>query len=60
MHSSSMCTECGAILTNDSMKSDKLKLCQKSKNPSSVGKDRKYFENKKKDSQSNYPTIYRR
>ena len=43
-----MCLECGAILTNDSMKKAKLKRHKKSKHPSSVGKDKEYFENKKK------------
>ena len=44
----SMCLECGVTLTNDSMKKVKLLHHQKSKNPSSVGKDREYFERKKK------------
>ena len=35
-----MCLECGAILTNDSMKKVKLEHHQKSKHPSFVGKDR--------------------
>ena len=43
-----MCLECGAILTNDSMKKVKLEHHQKSKHPSSVGKYREYLENKKK------------
>ena len=43
-----MCLECCAILTNDSMKKIKLGQHQKSKHPSSVGKDRECFENKKK------------
>jgi len=43
-----MCLECGAILTNDSMKKVKLEQHQKSKHPSSVGKDIDYFENLKK------------
>ena len=43
-----MCLECGVTLTNDSMKKVKLLHHQKSKHPSSVGKDRKYFERKKK------------
>ena len=43
-----MCLECGATLTNDSMKKVKLLHHQKSKHPSSVGKDREYFERKKK------------
>ena len=42
-----MCLECGAILTNDSMKKVKLEHHQKSKHPSSVGKEREYFEYKK-------------
>ena len=43
-----MCPECGAILTNDSMKKVILEHHQKSVHPSSVGKDRQYLENKKK------------
>ena len=43
-----MCLECGVMLTNDSMKKVKLLHHQKSKHPSSVGKDREYFERKKK------------
>ena len=43
-----MCLECGAILTNDSMKKIKLELHQKSVHTSSVGKDREYSENRKK------------
>ena len=43
-----MCLECGAILTNDSMKKLKLEHHQKSVHPSSVGKDREYSENRKK------------
>ena len=46
--SKSMCHECGAILTNYSMKKVKLEHHRKSKHPSSVGKDMEYFENKKK------------
>ena len=34
-----MCLECGVMLTNDSMKKVKLPHHQKSKHPSSVGKD---------------------
>ena len=41
-----MCLECGAILTNDSMKKVKLEHHQKSMHPSSVGRDRGYFEDK--------------
>ena len=43
-----MCLECGVTLTNDSMKKVKLLHHQKSKHPSSVGKDREFFERKKK------------
>ena len=43
-----MCLECGAILTNDSMKKAKLEHHQKSRHPESVGRDKEYFENKKK------------
>ena len=43
-----MYLECGAILTNDYMKKDELEHQQISKHPSSVCKDREYFENKKK------------
>ena len=43
-----MCPECGAILTNDSMKKVILEHHQKSVHPSYVGKDREYLENKKK------------
>ena len=43
-----MCFECGVMLTNDSMKKVKLLHHQKSKHPSSVSKDREYFERKKK------------
>ena len=46
--SKSMCLECGAILTCDSMKKVKLEHHNKSKHSSSVGKDMEYFENKKK------------
>ena len=42
------CLECGAILTNDSMKKVKLERHKESKHPSSVGNDREYFENEKK------------
>ena len=42
------CLECGVTLTNDSMKKVKLLHHQKSKHPSSVGKDREYYERKKK------------
>ena len=51
-----MCLECGVTLTNDSMKKVKLLHNQKSKHPSSVGKDREYFE-RKKNCQSNYSTL---
>ena len=40
--------ECGVTLTNNSMKKVKLLHHQKSKHPSSLGKDREYFERKKK------------
>ena len=43
-----MCIECGAILTNDSIKKVKLEHHQKSWHPTSVGKDGQYIENKKK------------
>ena len=43
-----MCLECGVTLTNDSTKKVKLLHHQESKRPSSVGKDREYFERKKK------------
>ena len=43
-----MCIECGAILTNYSMKKVKQEHYQKSKHPLTVGKDREYCENKKK------------
>ena len=43
-----MCLECDVMLTNDSMKKVKLLHHQKSKHSSSVGKDREYFERKKK------------
>ena len=43
-----MCLQCGSILTNDPRKKVKLEHHQNSKHPSSVGKDRKYFENTKK------------
>ena len=43
-----MCLECGVTLTNDSIKKVKLVHHQKSKHPSSVGKDREYFERKMK------------
>ena len=43
-----ICLECGVMLTNDSMKKVKLLHHQKSKHSSSVGKDREYFERKKK------------
>ena len=43
-----MCLKCGVTLTNDSMKKVKLLHHRKSKHPSSVGKDREYFERKKK------------
>ena len=46
--SKSTCLLCGAILTNNSMKKAKLERLQKSRHLSSVGKDREYFENKKK------------
>ena len=49
-----MCLECGAILTNDSMKKVKLEQHQKSKHPSSVCKDREYFENKKQSLRPSY------
>ena len=56
-----MCLEFGVMLTNDSMKKVKLMHHRKSKHPSSVGKDKKYFERiKKKHSQSNYSTLSRR
>ena len=47
-NSKPMYLECGDILTNNSTKKAKLEHHQKSKHPSSVGKDREYFENKKK------------
>ena len=40
-----MCLECGAILTNDSMKKAELEHHLKSRHPSFVGKDKEYFEN---------------
>ena len=40
--------ECGAILTNDTMRKVELEHHQKSKHPSSVCNDREYFGNKKK------------
>ena len=43
-----MCLEYGVMLTNDYMKKVKLLHHQKSKHPLSVGKDREYFEIKKK------------
>ncbi|CAI9724635.1 Hypothetical predicted protein [Octopus vulgaris] len=43
-----MCLECDAILTNHSMKKVKLEQHQKLRHPTSVGKGREYFENKKK------------
>ena len=43
-----MCLECGVTLTNDSTKKVKLLHHKESKRPSSVGKDREYFERKKK------------
>ena len=43
-----MCLECGVTLTNNSMKKVKLRHHQKFRHPSSVGKDREYFERKKK------------
>ena len=43
-----MCLECGAILTNDSMKKDMPEHHQRSKHPSSAGKEREYFVNKRK------------
>ena len=43
-----LCLECGAILTNDSMKEVKLEHHQKPKHPSSVGKNREYLYNEKK------------
>ncbi|XP_029636964.1 SCAN domain-containing protein 3-like [Octopus sinensis] len=42
-----MCLECDAIMTNHSTKKVKLEQHQKLRCPSSVGKGRKYFENKK-------------
>ena len=43
-----MSLECGIMQTNDSMKKVKLLHHQKSKHSSSVGKDKEYFERKKK------------
>ena len=43
-----MCLECGVTLTNNSMKKVELLHHQKSMHLSSVGKDREYFERKKK------------
>ena len=43
-----ICLECDTIITNDSMKNVKLEHHQKSKHPSSVGRDREYLENNKK------------
>ena len=43
-----MCLECGVTLTNNSMKKVELLHHQKSMHPSSVDKDREYFERKKK------------
>ena len=43
-----VCVECGLVMSNDSMKKAKLEIHQKTKHPSSVGKDKKYFELKLK------------
>ena len=43
-----MCLECDFLLTNDSMTKVKLEHHHKSRHPSSVGKNREYFENKQK------------
>ena len=43
-----MCLECGAIVTNDSIKKVQLEHHLKSKHASSVAKDREYLYNKKK------------
>ncbi|XP_014771897.1 SCAN domain-containing protein 3-like [Octopus bimaculoides] len=43
-----MCLECDAIMRNHPMKKVKLKQHWKLRHPSSVGKGREYFENKKK------------
>ena len=43
-----MSLKCDVTLTNDSMKKVKLLHHQKSKHPLSVGKDREYFERKRK------------
>ena len=42
------CLECGVILTNDSMKTVKLEQHQKSKHPSSAGRDWECLDNKRK------------
>ena len=43
-----ICLECGVMLINDSKKKVKLLHHQKSQYPSSIAKDREYFERKKK------------
>eukprot|EP00106_Octopus_bimaculoides_P008132 XP_014775574.1 PREDICTED: SCAN domain-containing protein 3-like [Octopus bimaculoides] len=48
LDSKPMCLECDAIMTNHSMKKVKLEQHQKLRHPSSVGKGREYFGNKKK------------
>ena len=45
VESKPMCLECGSIITNDSMRKDKLEHHQKSMHPSSVGKGMEYLEN---------------
>ncbi|CAI9721458.1 Hypothetical predicted protein [Octopus vulgaris] len=46
--SKAMYLECNAIMTNYPMKKVKLEQHQKLRHPSSIGKGREYFENKKK------------
>ncbi|XP_036369722.1 SCAN domain-containing protein 3-like [Octopus sinensis] len=55
-----LCLECDAIMTNHSMKKVKLEQHQKLKHPKSVGKDREYFENKKKIQSIKLPDIVKK
>ena len=48
---------CGLLLSNNSMKSIKLEQHQKAKHPSSIGKDRKDFEEKISKKQITLPSF---
>ena len=53
-----MCPECGAILTNDSMKKVKLEHHQRSKHHHLLAKIGNILRIKGKNSLSNYPTLF--